>query len=432
MAEKTMPKLLIDRALSLAGFMATAALVIAASSPTSAADVVLKVWDFKSADPVVRPYIDHVVEGFEAQHPGVTVEHVMQPHDQYYSILGTAIGAKSGPDIVLIHGGTNGKERADAFVPLDDKIDELQAALVGWDAFMVEGKTFAVPITLQGFALYYNKALYLEAGLDPDDPPQTWAELVDVCDAVMSETSANCFTMGDKEGFGVTWLLNVLGADLFSPEELAQFELGELPWTDPRLVEIFERVEDANERGWFGKGSNSTAMFPDSFEVFMRGDAANVLGLVSDTANWAQFEDFLGQNQVGTAMFVSLKDSPAQATMQRFPVQGGIGFAMTNWSQNQDLALDYVRFLSQPENLRIFFESAGAIVSDKNFDQSEVESPGAQKIFEWIGCCGTLPMSALTTVDGYAELKRQGQLLLNGETTPTAMVEALQVTAAQN
>ncbi len=45
---------------------------------------------------------------------------------------------------------------------------------VTWD-----GKLFGVPKATNTIALYYNADMFKAKGLDPDKPPQTWAELID-------------------------------------------------------------------------------------------------------------------------------------------------------------------------------------------------------------------------------------------------------------
>ena len=69
-----------------------------------------------------------------------------------------------------------------ALVPLDEA---LAAAHLGADHFLpaywelgrYRGFTWALPTTPGCIALYYNKKLFREAGLDPDRPPRTFAEL---------------------------------------------------------------------------------------------------------------------------------------------------------------------------------------------------------------------------------------------------------------
>ena len=43
------------------------------------------------------------------------------------------------------------------------------------------GETFGIPVNADSRALYWNKALFSAAGLDPERPPTTWAELLSVC-----------------------------------------------------------------------------------------------------------------------------------------------------------------------------------------------------------------------------------------------------------
>ncbi len=45
---------------------------------------------------------------FEAAHPGDTINYVMQPNDQYYTLLGTALSSDGGPDLFLLNGGATG------------------------------------------------------------------------------------------------------------------------------------------------------------------------------------------------------------------------------------------------------------------------------------------------------------------------------------
>jgi len=57
----------------------------------------------------------------------------------------------------------------------------------------------------------YNKDLLVQAGLDPDSPPRTWEEVVEVARAVRTRTSAYGYTpRGPDRGR----LEDVGGADL--------------------------------------------------------------------------------------------------------------------------------------------------------------------------------------------------------------------------
>ena len=40
-----------------------------------------------------------------------------------------------------------------------------------------QGKQYALPFSAESSMLLYNKTLFKRAGLNPDEPPKTWAEL---------------------------------------------------------------------------------------------------------------------------------------------------------------------------------------------------------------------------------------------------------------
>lgn len=121
----------------------------------------LSVSDWKSGDSATQSYYDSAKAAYEEAHPGSTVTFVAQPHDQYYTLLGTAFGSGQGPDVVLMHGGSQIHSRADALLPLGDAAN----GFAGADAFSVDGEAFAVPLKIQGFVVYDNNALYADAGL---------------------------------------------------------------------------------------------------------------------------------------------------------------------------------------------------------------------------------------------------------------------------
>lgn len=50
------------------------------------------------------------------------------------------------------------------------------------DAPYIDGRLYGIVTDAAWQALYYNKAMFRDAGLDPERPPQTWAELLDVAD----------------------------------------------------------------------------------------------------------------------------------------------------------------------------------------------------------------------------------------------------------
>ncbi|GAA1678175.1 extracellular solute-binding protein [Kribbella yunnanensis] len=335
------------------------------SSPTSSTDK-LVVWDWKSGDAKAAGYVAKAKADFAKKHPGVTVEFVAQPYDQYYTLLGAAIQAGKGPDVILFNGGGQIRDRADALTPLDDYVAEDKERLAGWGAFTKSEKIYAAPVTLQGHPFYYNKSLYEKAGLNPDAPARTWAEFTANCGVIKAKTGANCFALGNKEGFGIQFFLSAMGSATLTPQEYDDWIAGKRNWSAPDVKRIFELWKQTNDAGLNNPGANSTAMFNDAFAVFQSGKAANVIGLMSDIGHWKDFGEFLGADKVGV-MPAPLVNPAAKPSL---PYDGGIGYAVAKWTKDPKVAADLVRSLTSTDALKAFYDDGGAIASDTTLDVS--------------------------------------------------------------
>ena len=84
---------------------------------------------------------------------------------------------------------------------LDDKIADLKPNPAGLAEFSDKGGNFAVPLTIQGFVVYFIKKLSTEAGLDPNAAPETGNDLTKVCTALLAKGKMPCIALGNKEGY---------------------------------------------------------------------------------------------------------------------------------------------------------------------------------------------------------------------------------------
>lgn len=407
---KTTTLLLTATAMSFAGFTAQAQ--------------ELTVWDWKSGDPATAGYYESAKAAFEAANPGATVNFVVQPHDQYYTLLGTALSSGEGPDVILLHGGSQAQTRADALIPLSDIADGFSGA----EGFTAEnGEVIALPLTIQGFAVYYNRAVYEAAGLDPAAAPTTFAELSAACDAINAEGDVPCFALGNAQGFGGEFFISQIATSTFDDDDYVAWAAGELPWTDPKVRAIAEQWVAASEAGWFFEGANSIAKFMDEYEMFMRGDAAHTVGLLSDVAHWKQFEEFHGEGGVGVFAYPN-----SDAELARLPFAGGIGWAASNQSAHPELALSLVEILSDAERQAIFAVETGALPANTAVDTSGLSSPALAEALDLMARApGGMPHSILAPAV-LEEWKRQSQLLLNGETDVDTAIAAMETARLAN
>jgi multiple sugar transport system substrate-binding protein len=72
-----------------------------------------------------------------------------------------------------------------------------------------DGNTYGLPIAAYGIGLNYNRALFEQAGLDPDSPPTTWDEVREAAKAIADATGQAGFAQMSQSNTG-GWMLTTL------------------------------------------------------------------------------------------------------------------------------------------------------------------------------------------------------------------------------
>ncbi|GAA1690569.1 extracellular solute-binding protein [Glycomyces endophyticus] len=122
-------------------------------------------------------------------------------------------------------------------------------AAAGEDA---DGNLWAVPIAAYGQGLHYNRTLFEAAGLDPDAPPTTWAEVQAAAKAISDATGEagySVMTNDNTGGWILTTVVNALGgrtedgatATIDTPQmREALTQLQTMRWTDDSMGDTLQ------------------------------------------------------------------------------------------------------------------------------------------------------------------------------------------------
>jgi len=161
--------------------LAAVGLTLGIASAASAQTVEIEYWQYTFAQRVQA--IDELIKRFEAENPNIKVKHTHVPYDDFRLKIAAAIPAGQGPDVVqLFYGWLQDYLKAKLLQPLP--AEQFPAAEIERDFFplvkqmKVDGQYYAVPTAVRSLALFWNKKLFTEAGLDPAKPPQTLDELL--------------------------------------------------------------------------------------------------------------------------------------------------------------------------------------------------------------------------------------------------------------
>lgn len=116
-----------------------------------------------------------VIADYEREHPGIKINYTMQSPKGYRSRLQTAISSGTGPDIARIHNTwlpMLKKQLAPA--PANLGINTSDYYPVFLKNFVVGSSLYALPLTIDGLALYYNPDILASAKVEV---PKDWNAL---------------------------------------------------------------------------------------------------------------------------------------------------------------------------------------------------------------------------------------------------------------
>jgi ABC-type glycerol-3-phosphate transport system substrate-binding protein len=406
------------------------AFALAPGAAAAGQKTTLTVWDWHAADTTKGPglWLKNIDEAFQKAHPDIELRHVAQSHNEYYQIFKAAAASRSGPDVVMLHQGSRILGNKASLLPLTDFVSPgFKDKLVGWEltseGYDASGTPYAVPIAVQGNVWYYNKPLLEEAGVDVSQPPQSWDAFLAACKA-MREAGKAGIAVGEKEGHWAGWFINSSCFQTLSAADRERLRTGEMKWTDPKVAALFERLKELEATGCFQPGFMSTSLWPEARYIFLRGEAAFFLGLISDVAHWKDFAEKFGAENVGVMTCPVFRPGPNAG---KFPVGGAFAYAVTRWSEVPEAAFEYIAFVSNQENAEAFLTQVGSFPANQKVDRSLFTDPNARQIAEWIaaGRTGTQFTGKLPEAVNDA-LEREGQRLLGGQTDVAGALEAIQ------
>lgn len=163
--------------------------------------------------------MNQLIAKFEEANPDITVKHVTFPYADYQTRVVAAKVAGQGPDVVqLFYGWLDNFVAGGLIQPLDPEVfpyDQIESEFFPIVSAMKRGDSYyGLPTAVRSLALFYNKQLFEEAGLDPNNPPQTLDELIEAAKAtVKRDGSGNITSEGitvSMEGQDHQWWREVL------------------------------------------------------------------------------------------------------------------------------------------------------------------------------------------------------------------------------
>ncbi|WP_343246329.1 sugar ABC transporter substrate-binding protein [Diplocloster hominis] len=197
-----------------------------------------------------------VIEGFNAKYPDVEVEYQIKTSDQYYNLLQTAIQAGDAPDLFWTNGTatTNMQTYAKEGVLMDltDLVDfSLYEGSSAMSICTIDGKVWSTPTAeVGGRACFYNKDIFKEVGIEV---PKTFSEF----DSSLEKIAAAGYVpiaFGASDPWEILFQFEPLLAAMHIDWLDEYQEKGTVAVNDKRVVEVFEKMLEWADKGYYGVG----------------------------------------------------------------------------------------------------------------------------------------------------------------------------------
>ncbi|GHV50909.1 ABC transporter substrate-binding protein [Spirochaetia bacterium] len=143
-----------------------------------------------------RPVLEQIVDEYNKSQDTVTIQMEIMPWDTLFQKLMPAFIAGNGPDLIAMgatrfpeYAQANRLEALDSHLSGSTKLSasNLVPGLMG--AGVYQGKRYGMPMSFAAMVMYYNKTMFKEAGLDPENPPKTLVELQAAWDKLIKKDS---------------------------------------------------------------------------------------------------------------------------------------------------------------------------------------------------------------------------------------------------
>ncbi len=326
-----------------------------------------------AVDAPIADILKGYIAEFEAENPDIKVEPVFSGgYGDTYTAIMTAIdgGAEPPAVAVLLATALYDLVNADAIVPLDGYLDQMEdkdAYLSDFFPAFLENSTYdghiwSLPFQRSDVVLYYNADLFKEAGLEPPNSWESWAE---AAEALTVRDGDNVTRWGLEYPSGWPyWLFQPLA--IGSGQNIVGDSDTEVYFDNPDVIEAVQFYIDLSHK-YHAMPEGVQAVWGQAPTDFASGQTAMIVhssGSLRGILDQADFE-------------VGVMPIPGQEPDTYASVPGGGNFYIFKGApqEKQDAAWRFIAFLTQPKYTADFSINTGYIaVRQSAYDLDEMKA----------------------------------------------------------
>lgn len=369
--------------------------------------------------------MDEAIRMFNETHPDIEVVGVAGTTNEK---LLTAIAGGNPPDAASVWSTQTVAEWASrgSILELDpllerDNLDRSIFVPAALATATYEGKLYGLPIVVDPFVLYYNKDLFRESGLDPEQPPVTLSDLLAYEQKITKQDASGAISvLGFNYAAAVDNLYYVFGGGFFDTAT-------DKPTGDsPANIKALTWLRDFYNR----YGTNNVMAFQNAkwANALSNPVISGAVGMQVD-GDWVCLfmEKFAPDIDWGTTYFPYEDGHPERAKTSA--IDGAVNI-IPKGAANAEAAWEFIKwFQTTPEACSLFARSIAngpplrAVAADPSFPmvpqyKTVTDTLLEGNLYPW----PALPYSALY----YDELSKAQELALYGQKSPEKALEDMQ------
>jgi len=331
----------------------------------------LSIW---SGYPEMEPFYKHAAEEYKKLHPNVEVTVLAQPLREFEQKLSATIPSDTASDIIEISMYANQKFIEAGLIPeLPQNVKDYFMVPGRFSDFAknnntYKGKLYGLPIFQGRTALFWNKAMFREAGLK--EAPKTFAEMAEYAKKLV-KTDAS----GNMTRSGHSLRLSGQGSGVAEKFWFVLYPMGGTI------------LEEGKEKGKYHAGYNNEAgrkalkyyidaLYVDKWDSHMikHDTEAFELGL---TAMFFR-ESWVIGDIAAKAPTLEYDTAPVPRDVRWGRITNPVNLYVTRTCKNPDVAWDFAMFMNEPENLVWLLDNVGWLPVRQDVDLSSVYSKKPQ------------------------------------------------------
>ncbi len=321
-------------------------------SATAASAVDIEYWQYIYDTRVEA--IDQLIVKFEEANPDINVKQVTFPYADYQTRVVAANMAGKGPDVLqMFYGWTDAFVKGGVLQPLPR--DQFPAATIESEFFpivqaMKRGDDYyGLPTAVRSLALFYNKTLFAEAGIDA--PPATLDELVeDAAKLAKRDDGGNYTTVG------IT--LDMAGQDHQWWREVLVRQFGGQPYSDDNATVTYGSEAGIAATQWYTdlelKSKVGAVGFMDEGQAAFRAGRAGMT--IDGTFRLGAFRGI-------TDFDWGVVELPANADGMRsnYASYFANGIGASAEGEKLEAAAKFLAYLSSPDAMQVWLDVVGEL-----------------------------------------------------------------------